>query len=238
MHQNPFVRKLENLTHLSEEERARCDEICVNVRRVPRKRDIIAEGTAPTHVHLVLDGWAARYKVLPDGSRQITAFLIPGDFCDLHVTVLSAMDHGIVALTDCEVAFIPDEAIEAVTKTTPSLTRALWWTTLVDEAVLREWIVNNGRRDSYTAVAHILCEMHLRMKMVGLADGDQIVMPLTQEELGDATGMTPVHMNRTLQRLREEGLIRLEQRMLTVPNVEALRKAGGFDASYLHIRRR
>ena len=189
-------------------------------------------------MHLIIEGWAARYKILRDGSRQIVAFLLPGDFCDLHVAILGHMDHAIVAITECQVAFIPSADVDELTSRHSSLTKALWWGTLVDEAVLRSWIVNNGRRNAEAAIAHLLCELHARMQLIGRADSDCLAMPLTQEELADATGLTPVHTNRMLQSLRKAGLIELSDRMLTVLDVPGLRNLAGFDPDYLHLVRR
>ena len=232
-----LIQRLSVVADLSADDQSRVRDLCRDVRKVARRRDIVSEGRRPEHVHLIVDGWAAGYKVLADGSRQIIAFLIPGDFCDLHITVIDEMDHGIIALSPCEVAYIEPDAINRLTSDNNRIARALWWATLVDESVLRAWIVNIGRRNAYQRVAHLLCEIHARTKMVGLADNDQLALPLTQEELADATGLTAVHMNRTLQRLRSENIIHLGDGMLTILNAAALRKAGGFDPSYLHVRR-
>lgn len=238
MSQNALLRRLEAFTSLDADDRARLDELCRDVRTTAAKRDIISEGDRPQHVHLVVDGWAARYKLVNDGSRQITAFLIPGDFCDIHVAVLGRMDHGITALTRCKVAHIDSREMDRVTMENNRLTRAMWWGTLVDEAVLRQWVVNVGRRDAYERVAHILCELHARMKMVDLVIDNHLALPITQDELADATGLTSVHVNRTLQRLRKDNLIQIGGGMLNILDVSELRKAGGFDPSYLHIKRR
>lgn len=233
---HPVIRKLEAVEPLADAELRKVAALVREAGDVARKTDIIADGESPECVHLIVEGWAARYKILRDGSRRITAFLIPGDFCDLHATILGAMDHGIVALTDCRVAYIEQAAIDELTRSTPALTRALWRSTLVDEAVLRQWLVNAGRRTAFEAVAHLLCELHLRLKLVGLADGDRLDLPVTQDELADATGMTPVHINRTLQRLRKDGLIELRSGTLYLPDVLALRRACDFDSTYLHLR--
>ena len=174
---------------------------------------------------------------MPDGARQITAYLIPGDFCDLHVTILRQMDHSITALTPATVAFVPHGEMEALTAERPALVRALWWATLVDEAVLRAWIVNLGRRDAYESIAHLMCELHVRMEQVGLVENGRFDLPLTQEELADSLGLTPVHVNRILQRLRADGLIILRERLLTILDVAGLRKVAGFDPNYLHTRK-
>jgi CRP-like cAMP-binding protein len=231
---DPLIRKLERFTALSNDDKAAIRHATRNTRDIRQDRDIISEDDRPSHVHLMIEGWAARYKVMPDGSRQITAYLIPGDFCDLHVTILRRMDHGIVALTPAKVAFVDHEEMKALTHERPELTRALWWATLVDEGVLRAWIVNIGRRDAYEGVAHLMCELHLRMKNVGLVEDGTFHMPVTQEELADTLGITAVHVNRVLQRLRSEGLIELSGRVLKILDVNALIEASGFDAGYLH----
>lgn len=235
---NPLISKLEIIASLSEEDRRALWDLCRDVREIPARCDILCDGDRPDHIHIILAGWAARYKVLEDGSRQITAFLIPGDFCDLHVTILRQMDHGILALTPATVAYIPHQAMQDLPLNRPALARALWRATLVDEAVLRAWIVNIGRRDAYGAIAHLLCELHVRMRNVGLVEDGRFSLPLTQEELADALGLTPVHVNRVIQRLRREGLITLQGRQLTVDDLGGLREAAGFDPSYLHERGR
>ena len=231
-----FVAKLEMRGPLDAGDREGLRDLCANVRRIDANSDIISDGANPTHVHLVLEGWAARYKLLPGGGRQITAFLIPGDFCDAHVAILSRMDHGIVALSDVAVAYIPHALFDALPLRSVKLARALWWSTLVDEAVLRAWIVNIGRRDAYEAVAHLFCELQARLRNVGLVEDNRFDLPITQDVLADALGLTPVHINRILQRLRSENLILLKGGILTILDAEALRKVAGFDPAYLHVR--
>ena len=233
---HPLIRKLEAVERLSESEKAMVIAVCHDVQVTPRKRDIISEGENPEFLHLIIEGWAARYKILDNGARMITAFMMPGDFCDLHVTVLSAMDHGIVALTDCKVAYIASEDVDRMTRNSATLARAFWRATLVDEAILRQWLTNSGRRDAFQAIAHLLCELHLRATLVGLAPGDRLMLPVTQEELGDATGLTPVHVNRTLQRLRGNGLVEIGKGELFVADVAGLRRACRFDVDYLHLK--
>ena len=168
--ESPLVAKLETRARLAEEDRDALNALYRDARDVGARRNIIREGDRPDHVHLMVEGWAARYKLLPDGARQITAFLIPGDFCDLHVTILGEMDHGITTLTRSRVAFIPRATMDALTDRA-SLAKAFWWATLVDEAVLRSWIVNIGRRDAFEAIGHLICELYVRMKNIGLVNG-------------------------------------------------------------------
>jgi CRP-like cAMP-binding protein len=186
----------------------------------------------------MLSGWAARYKSVQNGGRQIVDFVIPGDFCDLHVSLLREMDHGIVALTPCSVARINEAEIAKLTSENSRIVRAMWWSTLVDQGILREWVLNVGRRRAYERVAHLFCEMHFRMKRVGLVEGDRLALPITQEQLGDATGLTAVHINRTLQRFREENLIEIGSGSLTLLDPQALQEAAGFNPAYMHIKRR
>jgi CRP-like cAMP-binding protein len=238
MPNNPVVAKLATVADLRDSDVEKILALCKDLRAIPAGRNILSEGDRPDDVHVIIEGWAARYKRLADGARQIVALLIPGDFCDLHVAVLGQMDHGIVALTRCRVAYIPSGELDALTSGHNGLTKALWWATLVDEGVLREWILNVGRRDAFARIAHLLCEMHARMEMVGLVKEDRLALPLTQEDLADATGMTPVHVNRTLQRLRKAKLVEIGHGMLTILDIRGLCEAAGFNGNYLHIKRR
>jgi CRP-like cAMP-binding protein len=234
---SPLVAKLETRARLSEVDRESLLGLYDDCREIGARRSVIREGDRPDHVHLMIEGWAARYKLLPDGSRQITAFLIPGDFCDFHVTILREMDHGIITLTRSAVAFIARARMDELTER-PSLVKAFWWATLVDEAVLRSWLVNVGRRDASQAVGHLFCELYVRMKNVGLVEGGGFELPLTQEEIGDALGLTSVHVNRVLQRMRADGLITFRRGTLTILDYGRLEEESGFNANYLHIERR
>jgi CRP-like cAMP-binding protein len=234
---NPLIAKLESVVPLADADRRALAALGDDARKVPARRNLIREGDRPEHVHLMVEGWAARYKLLPDGGRQITAFLLPGDFCDLHVTLLGEMDHGIATLSRAKVAFIPRATLDALADR-PGLAKAFWWATLVDEAVLRAWIVNIGRREAYAAVGHLICELYVRMTTVGLVTDHCFDLPLTQEEIADALGLTPVHVNRVLQRLRSEDLISFRHGLLTIHDYGRLEEAAGFNPNYLHIERR
>ena len=235
---NPLISKLERGADLTKEDRARLEAVVHHPHTVGPREDLIQEGEAPGNVHLVLDGFACRYKILPNGRRQIMAFLIPGDFCDFHVAILGTMDHGIATLTRCTMVGIPRETIEDLTTHHPSISRALWWCTLVDEAILREWLVNMGQRPANQQTAHVLCELLVRLQAVGRATDNEYDFPLTQEELGDALGLSVVHTNRSLQELRKDGLIILKGGTLTIPDVGRLKEFAGFNPNYLHLTRR
>ncbi|MDR7039851.1 CRP-like cAMP-binding protein [Methylobacterium sp. BE186] len=235
---NPLILKLERGAVLSDTDRATLEELCTRTRDVEARQDLIREGERPEVVHLVMSGLACRYKVLPDGKRQILAFLIPGDFCDLHVAILGLMDHSICTLSRCTMVAISSESIAELTLNHPRITRALWWATLVDEGILREWLTGMGQRSSEAQTAHLFCELLVRLQAVGLAAPNSCYLPLTQNELADALGISDVHMNRTLQQLRADGLIVLSKSILTVPDVARLQAFAHFNPNYLHLLRR
>lgn len=229
-----FLTKLRSAGDLPREDEDLLLKLCEDVRSFPAQRDLIHEGDRPDHVRLMIEGWACRYQILPDGGRQITALLIPGDFCDSHVTLLASMDHSIGAVTDCKVALVSRDAIVQLMHR-PAIARALWWASLVDQAVLRAWIVNMGRRQSLGKVAHLICEMHARLQFVGLADAGAFDFPLSQEQVGDALGITSVHVNRTLRALREAGVMAKSKGRIAVTDMPALRGIAQFDPGYLHL---
>jgi CRP-like cAMP-binding protein len=232
---NRLVRKLERYAKLSADDRAALDELVrQNVRRLRAREDIIREGERPTHISLILQGWACRYKVLEDGRRQIISFFLPGDLCDLNVFVLRQMDHSIGAITPLAYAEVRREAFDSVAER-PRVIQAMWWDSLVMAAVQREWTVNLGQRTAFERVAHLLCELFIRLRAVGLTHGSRCELPVTQAELADAIGLTPVHVNRTLQELRAQGLIILQGKELTIPDLERLKDASLFNDNYLHL---
>lgn len=232
---SPFFAKLNSAGEMPEDDRALLEALLGDVRSFAPRRDVIREGDRPDHVHLMLEGWSCRYKILNEGTRQITAFLVPGDFCDTHITLFDEMDHSIGTLSDCRIAFIArDKMAEIIER--PHIARALWWASLVDEAVLRAWIVNLGRRDAFERIGHLICEMHARLRNVGLAPEGAFELPLTQEELGDALGLTPIHISRMLKRLRDEKLLTFKNQRIVIADVARLRELVGFDPNYLHLK--
>lgn len=227
--------KLEAFTRLSIEDRAALREVSSNFRFVDARRDVVAEGDKPRFVHLVLDGWACRYKQLPDGKRQIVALFVPGDFCDVNVYILRHMDHSIGAITRLKVAMISPEDMNALTAERPRITQALWWHELVTAAVQREWTLNLGQRSAYERLSHLLLELYLRLQTVGRARDGHCDFPLTQNDLADATGLTAVHVNRMLQELRRDGLIDLERKQLHIIDVPRMMDVSMFNPNYLHL---
>lgn len=233
---NAFINKLLGFEFITPADVAILEALCSNSREFPARHDLIREGDKPGPLFVVLEGWACRYKLLPDGSRQITAFLMPGDFCDMNLTVLKEMDHSIATVTAAQVAMIPRSQLAHVIETRPNIVRAFWWAQLVDEGILRAWIVSMGRRSSIERVAHLMCELYIRARNIGLADDDRAELPLTQLVLGDALGLTPIYINRVLARLRKEGIMELKDGILIITNPARLASVAGFDDNYLHRR--
>jgi CRP-like cAMP-binding protein len=227
--------KLERFCRLSSDDNAALASVSRNVRFVEPRRDLISEGERPRAVHLVLDGWACRYKTLPDGKRQIVSLFIPGDFCDLNIYILKHMDHSIGAITRLKVSVITPEEMNRLTADRPRITQALWWSELVAMAVQREWTLSIGQRTAYERLAHLFVEVYLRLSAVNLARDGYCDFPLTQNDLADATGLTAVHVNRTLQELRRDGLIKLEHKQLHILDLERLKGAAMFNPNYLHL---
>lgn len=230
-----LLRKLDSYTQLSDAEVRAVREAAHCVRRYGSREDIIHEGDRTDGVNLVLSGFAARYKTLEDGRRQLLAYFIPGDFCDLKVFVLARMDHSLLSVAPSVIANLAADSVNDLTARFPRLTRALWWSTLVEEAISREWLLNVGQRTAYERAAHLFCEMRCRLAAVDLAPGDAFDFPLTQTELGDTLGLSAVHVNRVLQELRRDGLIAWQGREMRIPDVRALERAALFDPAYLHL---
>jgi CRP-like cAMP-binding protein len=236
MPSTPLVRMLESILDLSKDERDVLRTVSGTIKSVGPRQDLVREGDRPSECCLILDGFAYRYKQTEDGKRQIFSFHIPGDMPDLQSLHMDVMDHSLSALSACKAMFIPHETVRHLVRQCPRIGDAFWRETLIDAAVFREWILNLGRREAYGRMAHLLCEFYVRLRAVGLTNGDGYAFPLTQAEFGDALGLSAVHVNRTLQELRGDGLITLRAGAVTVLDWDRLRQAGEFDPTYLHLR--
>ncbi len=236
--QNPLVSKLEQFTRLSADDtRAIVGASTERVRQFDARTDIIREGDRPESVGLVLSGWVYRYKQLEDGRRQIISYVLPGDVCDLNVFLLRRFCHSLGTLTPVSYATLSRPTVEALMSHHPRLAQALSWEALVSTSIQREWAVCLGQRNAYERLGHLFCELFLRSRGVGLADGNSCPLPMTQADLADTTGLSAVHVNRTLQELRGDGLIVLRGKSLTILDLPALMRASLFDPAYLHMDR-
>lgn len=233
-----LIRKLGNFEKLPDASVAALQALGEKrLRTIKAREDVIREGDDPREVFLITDGWACRYKLLQDGRRQIMAFFIPGDIADLHVYILQEMDHSIGAITPLSVATVSARDLEEVGDAHPRVLRALWWDTLVASSIQREWTVSLGQRDAVESLAHLFCELYLRMKSVELCNGNSCPLPLTHKHLADALGLTETHIGRVLRVLRATELITFHRNILTVHDLNGLKDIAGFNSSYLHQNR-
>lgn len=230
-----FVRKLRNGARLTPEDETLLLGLLHSQRRIDARRDILVEGTAPRALTLILDGWACGYRLLENGKRQIVALYLPGDLCGPFGALPRRQDHMLASLNQVRFAALPLAALREVSQGSPRIAEALWWDLLMVAGIGRERIVSLGRRTAAERLGHLLCELHLRLQLVGLADDKGCEFPLTQADIADALGLTPVHVNRSLQDLRSSGLISLSGRRLTLHDLDALRCAALFDPAYLHL---
>ncbi|WP_037514721.1 Crp/Fnr family transcriptional regulator [Sphingopyxis sp. LC81] len=235
---NRFIEKLQNFGHLGSDDVAALAAATSAPRMVGARRDLIREGDQPGPVFVILDGWACRYKILPSGTRQVLAFLMPGDSCDLHAGLLAEMDHSIQTVTPALVATIDRVQMDRIMDRHPAVARAMYVGQLIDEGTMRAWITSMGRRASIERVAHLMCELYLRARNIGLINEDRLRLPLSQLLLADALGMTAVHLNRVLKELRLSGAMSLQRGSLEITDPVKLIQIAGFDENYLHRRLR
>jgi CRP-like cAMP-binding protein len=220
---------------LDEQDREAVLSLPYVIRGLAPREHVVREGDKPQYSCLLLSGYACRYKMAGNGGRQIFSIHARGDLVDLQNSLLKTADHNVQALTKVEAAFIPVEAIRELAFERPAFGLGLWYETLVDASIFREWTLNVGRRNAMTRTSHLLCELAIRFELEGLGDREGYELPMTQEELADALALTPVHVNRTLKALRDDGLISRTRRTVTIIDWERLAQVGDFDSRYLHI---
>jgi CRP-like cAMP-binding protein len=232
-----LIAKLSLRDELSAEERQALESAPSQMKHFARGEEMVREGETPSFSTLLVQGWGARQKCLPDGRCQILSLHITGDFLDLHAFLLKVQDHSVVALTECTAALFPHQTLQTITEQHPHLARLLWTSTLIDSAILREWVLSTGRRTAAEHMANLACEMFLRLRSIGQVEGYVFEMPLTQSQLADVMGLSVVHTNRTLQELRSRGLVVWEGRRVEIPDWERLCEFAYFDPRYLHLER-
>jgi CRP-like cAMP-binding protein len=230
-----LIRKLARFAPLTWDEINGLRSLPVMPREYPRGEVIVPQGSIQSESAVVISGITCRAKHLSDGTRQIVSLQVPGDFVDLHSFVLKPMDHAVEAASKVLIGRITHTAIEAMLEHYPRLCGSLMWDMAVDAAMSREWLAITGRRSAYQRLAHLFCELYFRLEWVGRVQDQGYEFALTQEMLADASGLTPVHVNRSLQSLRADGLIVMEKQRLTIPDIGALVAAADFDAAYLHL---
>jgi CRP-like cAMP-binding protein len=231
-----FVRKLSAFTRLSDEDKQLLLRV-VNERsrKVAAGCNVSNEGDVTRAITIIEAGWAVQYRSLDDGRRQILTLMLPGDIFDLNILLLDRMDYSVVTKTGAQISEISVEGFDALMGGHPRVRQALWWEQLVQHSIQKEWTINLGQRTAYERMAHLFCEVFTRLRIVGLTDSTSCDFPLTQNDLGEIAGLSPVHVNRTLQALRADGLVELERRTLSIPDFPALAEAGLFDPAYLHL---
>jgi CRP-like cAMP-binding protein len=231
----PLIKKLEHFLPLPESEKEWLNGLASRSEDFPAHADIMRQEEVPTGAFVIIAGHACRYKILPDGGRQILDFMFPGDMTELYSLLLRATDHGILALGPTTIARLDHDRLVGEIIDHPFVSVALWWSSLQQTAILRERISVIGRRDAHARIAHLLCEIFQRLRLVGETVDQHYLLPLTQVELADALGISEVHANRMLRRLQQEQLIGLDHRMIRIPDLAALSAAASFDDSYLHL---
>ena len=233
---HPLVRHMESTGTLSDEARQALIAMPMQVVDIKTDQDIVREGDRPTRCCVILEGFAVGTKVIGEGKRQILTLHMPGDIPDIQSLYLNVLDSGLATVTPCKVGFVQHETLRALCARNPEIASGLWRGTLIAASIYREWMANVGQRGAKTRMAHILCETLVLMEAHGLAEKHTCRLELTQAELADATGMTPVHVNRVLQELRAEGLVSLRGGRLEALDWDGLKRAGDFDPAYLHLR--
>lgn len=233
-----FIRKLESIATLTSAERKAIEGLPVRIHNLGARQDIVRDGDKPSHCCLIVEGWAYRYKLLSEGKRQILSFHIAGDTPDLQSLHLHTMDHGLATVTRATLAFIPHESIRTLAADFPNIAALLWRDTLIDAAIFRSWMVGMGRRSAYEQVAHLFCELYMKLQAVGLAGSYRCPLPVTQTDLADALGLTPVHISRVLKEMRGKALITLRSGTLVIEEWDELLRVSEFDPTYLHLEKR
>jgi CRP-like cAMP-binding protein len=231
---NPALAKLDGFAPLPEADRALLRAITAEHRWVTPASDLIRQDEPAEGAFVVLEGFACRYKLRRSGMRQITGYLVPGDIGGLDAAALAWSDHAVGTLSPCRVARIAPETVGAL-HARPGIAAALRISGAVDAAIAREWLVSVGRRSAPERLAHLFCELHVRLQAVGLVSEDGYPLPVTQIDLADTAGLTSVHVNRSLQDMRREGLIELRKRRLRILDLPRLRALAEFDPAYLQL---
>jgi CRP-like cAMP-binding protein len=230
-----FLRKLRARHDISEAEEATMRSVVTPERTLRVDEVAIRAGDELTESTILLEGFMCRFKELKNGERQITELHAAGDFVDLHSFSLKHLDHSIMALTPCRISTMPHAAITAITEQHPHLARVFWFQTNLDAAIHREWELSLGRRSALARIAALFCELHVRLGIVGLTQGEEYTLPLTQTDLAECLGLTQIHVNRTLKELRERQLVHFRSGRVRILDLDGLVGVAEFDPAYLYL---
>jgi CRP-like cAMP-binding protein len=231
------LRKLKRRIDLSSDEERVIRDLVEEIRQVRADQMVVRAGQELSSSLLLLEGWMAGSKDLASGERQVTELHLAGDFVDLHGFTLKRLDHDVLSVTDCSVAVVPHDRLREMTEKFPRLARIYWFSTNMDGAIQRELALSLGQRSAISRMAHLFCELYLRLEVVGRTEGNGYEFPLTQRELSECLGLTVVHANRTLQELRRRSLVELENRRLTIRDRRGLEGIAEFDPAYLYLEK-
>jgi CRP-like cAMP-binding protein len=229
-----LLKRLQVSSGISEDDVSEILALPIAVKQYPAERAVIRDGERATECCLVADGFCVRSKTISDGKRQILSLHIPGEIPDLMSLFLHVMDHDLSTLTPCTLGFISHEALRKLHQRRPNVAEIFWRDTLIDASTLREWIVNVGQRAAPARLAHVMAELRARLKVIGRVDGNSFELPLTQEQIADALGITAVHANRVIRQLREDGIADLHRGRANVLNETKFQELSDFDGRYLH----
>jgi CRP-like cAMP-binding protein len=228
------IRKLDKLAHLEAQDREEIAALPFAFKTASPHTYLVREGSESRNCCVLLTGYACRHKTTNKGGRQIVSFHVPGDILDLQHLLLTVADHSLETITEVTYATVPAADLKELARQRPNIAEALWRDTLIDASIFREWVLNVGRRDAQSRIAHMLCEFVVRCESAGLGRPQQFDLPMTQEDIGDATGLTSVHVNRSLRALADTGILDHRGRSVKIVNWDRLRRVAGFDPAYLH----
>lgn len=231
-----LIRRLRTTSAVDDEDVKTICSLAIDLRVLAPGEHVVRDGQRPTACCLLADGFCIRSKTTWEGRRQILSIHIPGEIPDLQSLYLQVMDHDLVTLTECRLGFIPHAALKDMVRRRPNVVEVLWRDTLIDAAMFRDWIVNVGQRPAASRLAHIVVELRARLKVIGRGEGKRIDIPLTQEQIGEAMGITPIHANRIIKQLREEGVVEFHRGHVTILDASKLAELAHFDDRYLHLK--
>ncbi|WP_164934053.1 Crp/Fnr family transcriptional regulator [Bradyrhizobium guangzhouense] len=229
-----LIKRLRVSSAIAEEDIKEIGALPISVREFPAETAVVRDGERATDCCLIVDGFCARSKTIANGKRQILSLHIPGEIPDLMSLFLHVMDHDLSTLTPATLGFISHDNLQKLHRRSPSVAEMFWRDTLIDASMFREWIVNVGQRPAPARLVHVMIELRERLRLIGRLDGNSFEMPLTQEQIGEALGITAVHANRVIRQLRQEGVVELNRGRATVLDERKFQELADFDGRYLH----